>query len=213
MVDDKAFSGEFFSIDKSTVLMQIFNKIQPCIEHCIFTQYGTTKYEMLENYYYIYEKCRSIIIRSIQMGLNYPPSAFSAAVHQHVVHNRLYKDFKWCVVSAFFEYAAMQMTGDIYQTREKPTEEQHKRAVWDIVTWLWPSHHEERIRDVEKSVEKAQSEQAEAAKINGWRLPSNRSIDPAETVMQVHENVHKTNEKLDEILSQLQVLLAKHEQG
>ena len=187
--------------------MQIFMKIHPCIEKCIFTQYGTTKYEMLQNYYYIYHQCRCIIIRHIQGGLKYPPSAFSAAVHQYVVHNRLYKEFKWRVVSAFFEYAALQLTDEIYREGERPTEEHHKRAVWTIVKWLWPSHYEERHRDVEKSVEQAQREQEAAVHVQGWRFPANYAVDPAEALMQVHETAHETNDATKKILEQLNKVL------
>jgi hypothetical protein len=237
MSTDTDWNRELVPVDKAAVLMKIFMKIHPCIEKCIFTEYGTTKYEMLQNYYYIYHQCRCIIIRHIQGGLKYPPSAFSAAVHQYVVHNRLYKEFKWRVVSAFFEYAALQLTDEIYREGERPTEEHHKRAVWTIVKWLWPSHYEERHRDVEKSVEQAQREQAEAANIMGWRLfeerhhevqksieqaqseqeaavhvkgwrfPANYAVDPAEALMQVHETAHETNDATKKILEQLNKVL------
>ena len=209
MDKDKDWNRELFSTEKATVLMQIFEEIKPCILKCIFNQYGTTKYEMLQNYCYIYRECRHVIIQHIKSGAfqGYPPSAFSSAVHQYVVHNGLYSEFKWRVVSAFFEYAALNLTDEIGGRRPEKHQETAAKKIW----WhLWDSH-EERYPEVKKSVEQAQREQKAAAMVSFWKFPSNRSVDPAEAVMQVHETVHASNDKLDEVLRALQQLLAKHE--
>ena len=208
MDKDKDWNRELFSTEKATVLMQIFEEIKPCILKCIFNQYGTTKYEMLQNYCYIYRECRHVIIQHIKSGAfqGYPPSAFSSAVHQYVVHSGLYNDFKWRVVSAFFEYAALNLTDEIKGLgggQPESPERRHRPTAWG---WLWGSQ-KERYPEVKKSVEQAQRSLVEESRKPGWENPSGYAIDPRLTIEQTREQAWKANENLKEVKDQLNGLV------
>jgi hypothetical protein len=133
-MDDGEWNRTLFPTEKSRILFQVFEKMQPCINKCIFSRFGNVN-EMLLNYCYVYDEVHCIIVKNMKTT-GYPPSVFSAAVHQYVMHRNLNKDPTWRVLSGVFEYTAMEIAAEI-SLKAKEVKKNENEAAKTISWWLW----------------------------------------------------------------------------
>lgn len=180
MNDDREWNRTMFSDEKARILFQMFERMRGCINRCIFSRYGSVN-EMLISYKLVYEEVNNIITKNMR-DTNYPPSVFSAAVHQHVMHNNLNKDPTWRVLSGVFEYTAMEIAAEIEARRVKDKPDANEAA-------------NDAANDAEKTI--------------SWWLwhKTGDSKHPQDVMRETHEKVHASHDKLVELDNKLQIIL------
>ena len=176
MKDDKEWNRTLFPVPKAQILFHVFDMMKGCINKCIFCKFGNVN-EMLLNYNYVYDEVHCIIVKNMR-ATGYPPSVFSAAVHQHVMHNNFNRDPTWRVVSGVFEYTAMEIAAEIEASKAKEIRKavNANDAAKTIYSWLW----------------------------NGTGREDSKH--PHDMIKETHEKVHATHDKLEELDNKLQKL-------
>ena len=176
--DDAEWNRTLFPTDKAAMLFKVFEMMQPCINKCIFNRFGSVN-EMMLNYCYVYEEVHCIIAKNIKRT-GYPPSVFSAAIHQYVMHQGLNKDPTWRILCGVFEYTAMEMSAQLSALKAQ--------------------------REMKEREVKTKPEGEAAAMFQEW-LRHFSGRHPHEMIQETHEKVHASHDKLEEMDRKLQQLI------
>lgn len=180
MESDKKWDRTLFSQDESFKLMQIFDAMRPCINKCMLARYGSLN-EMIPDYCVLHNECKNLILQQMQGKYSgCSPSLFSAAVHQYVIHQGLYSNPIWRVISAVFEYTSMELLA----MQKQQSQPQTQPIMHPQHGWSWP--------------------------VWNWNHSSNYSLyrHPHEIIRETHEKVHESHDKLHELEDKLNEILA-----
>ncbi len=174
--EDSKWNRTLFDEEKARILMELFQKMQPCIKKCILDKYSRPE-EMACDYCRVYLECRHIIMKNMK-EYNYPPSMFSAAVHTYIMHQGLNSNPMWRIICAVFEYTSMEISAMLGAQQKKQVVEQQRdvnNAARVVTHWLWPP---------------------------GWTGPDGAK-HPHDIMNETHTTVHASHSKLQSIEERL----------
>lgn len=153
--------------------------MNPCIKSCILSKFGSVT-EMLPQACLLYRLCQKIILKNLENFPTLPPSMFSAAVHQHVMHQGLYADGRWRVICCLFEYITMEMCAAIKQQQAaQQAAQQQQAAQHNYYGW----------------------QEAKNWVIHGIQP------HPHAIMHQTNQTVHKTHDKMEELEEKIDLIL------
>lgn len=178
MKDDTEWNRTMFSAEKAQLLLRVFEMMQPCINKCIFSRFGNVN-EMMLNYCYVYDEVHCIIAKNMKKT-GYPPSVFSAAIHQYVMHKGFNKDPTWRILSGVFEYTAMEIAAQLSATSALKAQKEAKERK------VSPDDH---------------------AALLEWLRSISGKKQPHEMIAETHGKVHATHEKLEAMERNLELIL------
>jgi hypothetical protein len=175
--DDNDWNQTLFVGQKSFQLQKLFEAMNPCIQSCILSKFGSVT-EMLPQACLLYRLCQKIILKNLENFPNLPPSMFSAAVHQHVMHQGLYADERWRVICCLFEYITMEMCAAIKQQQPQ----QHNYGWQEAKNWVFGGISPHPLVAI---------------------LPRPHAImhQTNQTVQKTHDDLQEMHDKLDYILN------------
>ena len=176
--DDNDWNQTLFVGQKSLQLLNLFEAMSPCIKRCILSRFSTVE-DMLPQACLLYRQCQQIIMKNLENFPTLPPSMFSAAVHQHVMHNGLYTDGKWRVICCLFEYITMEMCAAIKQ--QQAAQQQHNYGWQEAKNWVFGGISPHPLVAI--------------------------SPHPHAIMHQTNQTVHKTHDKMEELEYKIDLIL------
>ena len=158
-------------------MMTLFLAMKPCIEKCMISRFGTVE-EMAMHYPILHEECTSIILKNMQSDPTCTPGMCSSAVHSYVMHQNLYCNALWRVVSALFEYTSMELEAAI-TVRKQAEASQSSAHISPHNAWAW---------------------------WGGGRADD--KMHPHEFIQQTHATVHESQQRLEQLEDKIDKILS-----
>ena len=172
-------SRVMFAQPEATKLMQLFLAMKPCIDKCMIARFGSVQ-EMAMHYPILHEECTNIILKNVRSDPTCTPGMCSSAVHSYVMHQNLYCNALWRVVSALFEYTSMELEAAITARKQAEASQSSAHMSQNHYWAWWGGGH--------------------AAD----KMPHEFIQQTHATVHESHQTLQQLEEKIDRILSALE---------